>query len=84
MDDEPSAADRPEVLIVFREPVVRPGTPEAQAQGCLCRFETNMAAAFLAAERGDLNEGRTIVVIHEDCPLHQIIRDPTDDVLGTE
>jgi hypothetical protein len=78
-----STADEPEpeqVTIVFREPAVRPGTPEAQAHGCLCRFETNMAAGFLAAERG--YEGRTIVVIHEDCPLHKVIRKPMDDALG--
>lgn len=71
--------DRPSVLIVFQEPAMRPGTSEAQARGCLCRFESNLAAGFLAAERGHTDRGTTIVVIHEDCPLHQIIRDPTED-----
>ncbi|HTU73107.1 MAG TPA: hypothetical protein VMG38_06270 [Trebonia sp.] len=79
MDDETSSANEPQVIIVFREPVVRPGTPEAQAQGCLCRFESNLEAGFLAAERGDLDKGRTIMVIHQDCPLHEIIREPADD-----
>ena len=42
VDDEISAADEPQqVTVVFRNPVVRPGTPKAQAQGCLCRFESN-------------------------------------------
>jgi hypothetical protein len=45
----------------------------------LCRFESNLTAGFLAAERGYTDRGTTIVVIHEDCPLHQIIRDPTKD-----
>lgn len=44
---------REEVTVIFREPRVRPGTPEAAEFGCLCRFEANMEAAFLAAERGD-------------------------------
>ncbi|MGH3319190.1 MAG: hypothetical protein ACRDQA_15185 [Nocardioidaceae bacterium] len=68
------------VTVVFRKPVVRPGTPEAQAQGCLCRFESNMEAGFLAVERG--HEDEVIVVIHEGCPLHKIVRKPMDDVLG--
>jgi hypothetical protein len=81
VDDETSAADEPQqVTVVFRQPVVRPGTPEAQAQGCLCRFESNMAVGFLAAERG--HEDEVIVVIHNDCPLHKIIRKPMDDALG--
>ncbi len=81
MGDEMSAAGEPQqVTVVFRKPVVRPGTPEAQAQGCLCRFESNMEAGFLAAERGYKDE--VIVVIHEDCPLHKIVRKPMDDVLG--
>ena len=81
MNDETSAADEPQQMtVVFRQPVVRPGTPEAQAQGCLCRFESNMAAGFLAAERG--HEEEVIVVIHKDCPLHKIIRKPMDDALG--
>jgi hypothetical protein len=39
-----------------------------------------MEAAFLSAERGD--EDMTIMVIHEKCPLHKIIRKPMDDVIG--
>jgi hypothetical protein len=81
MSDEASAAGEPEQMtIIFRKPVVRPGTPEAQAHGCLCRFEINMEAAFLAAEHGP--EDETIVVIHKDCPLHKIVRKPMDDALG--
>jgi hypothetical protein len=69
------------VTLFFREPFVRPGSPEAQAQGCLCRFESNMNAAFLAAERGYED---TIVVIHKDCPLHKVINKPMDDALGDQ
>lgn len=79
MSDETSAAKEPEpdqVTVIFREPIVRPGTPEAQAAGCLCRFESNMEAAFLAADQG--REGETIVVIHQDCPLHKIVTKPPD------
>jgi hypothetical protein len=76
--EEMNAAEPP-VSIVFRKPV-RPGTPEAEAAGCLCRFETNLAAGFLSAERGD--EDEVIVVIHQDCPVHEIISKPMDDVLG--
>jgi hypothetical protein len=82
VDDEVSAADEPQITVVFHNPVVRPGTSEAQARGCLCRFESNMEAGFLAAERG--YENKTIVVIHEDCPLHKIVRKPMDDVLGEQ
>jgi hypothetical protein len=65
--------DKPEpVTVVFRKPVVRPGTPEAQAAGCLCRFESNLEAGFLSAELG--REDEVIVVIHKDCPLHKIVR----------
>lgn len=77
MEDEPQ-----QVTVVFRKPVVRPGTPEAQAEGCLCRFESNMAAGFLSAERG--YEDEVIVVIHKDCPLHKIVRKPMEDVLGDQ
>lgn len=69
-----------QVTVVFRKPVVQPGTPEAEAQGCLCSFESNMQAGFLTAERG--YEDEVIVVIHEDCPLHEIMRKPMDDALG--
>jgi len=71
----------PQVTIVFREPYIRPGTPEAERAGCLCRFESNMAAAFVAAER-DHEDGTTFVVIHKDCPLHKIISEPVDDSSG--
>ncbi len=83
MADEMSAADEPQpVTVVFRKPIVWPGTPEAQAQGCLCRFESNMAAGFLVAERG--YEDEVMVVIHQDCPLHKVVRKPMDDVLGEQ
>lgn len=83
VDDEMSMEDEPQqVTVVFRKPVVRPGTPEAQAEGCLCRFESNMAAGFLSAERG--YEDEVIVVIHKDCPLHKIVRKPMEDVLGDQ
>jgi hypothetical protein len=81
MSDETSAAGEPDqVTVIFREPIVRPGTPEAHAAGCLCRFEINMEAAFLAAEQG--REDETIVVIHKDCPLHKIVSKPLDDAIG--
>lgn len=68
--------DEPEqVTIIFKKPVVRPGTPEAQAAGCLCRFEVNMEAAFLAK---DLGREDTIVVIARDCPLHEIVNKPRE------
>lgn len=68
--------DEPEqVTIIFKKPVVRPGTPEAQERGCLCRFEINMEAAFLAADEG--MEDETIVVIHKNCPLHKIVSKPS-------
>ena len=79
-DDAPD--ERETVTVAFREPFVRPGTPEAQEAGCLCRFETNMAAAFFAAESGGVPGENTIVVIKEGCPLHRIIRKPMDDALG--
>lgn len=73
MSDEMTPEDEPEqVTVVFRKPVVRPGTPEAEALGCLCRFESNMEAGFLSAELG--HEDEVIVVIHKDCPLHKIVR----------
>lgn len=81
MSDKTSAADESQqVTVIFREPIVRPGTPEAQAHGCLCRFESNMAAAFLAADQDHKDE--TIVVIHKDCPVHKIVSKPMDDALG--
>jgi len=67
------------LTILFRKPV-RPGTPEAQEQGCLCRFESNMQAGFLPPQPG--HEGEVIVVIHQDCPIHEIIDKPMDDALG--
>jgi hypothetical protein len=79
-DEVSSADDREPVTIIFRKPVVRPGTPEAQAEGCLCSFESNMRAGFLTAERG--YEDDVLVVIHKDCPLHKIVSKPMDDALG--
>lgn len=69
-----------QVLVVFRTPVVQPGTPEAGARGCLCRFESNMEAGFLTADLGIKDE--VIVVIHEGCPLHEIIRKPVGEAPG--
>jgi hypothetical protein len=71
---------REQWTFVFRKPLVRPGTPEAEAAGCLCRFETNMEAAFLPPKPG--HEDEVIVVIKEGCPLHRIIKKPMDDALG--
>lgn len=68
MTDTP---DEPEqVIVIFKKPPVRPGTPEAHERGCLCRFESNMEAAFLAADEG-MDE--TIFVIHKDCPIHKLV-----------
>ncbi len=66
--------------VVFRKPYHRPGTPEAQAAGCLCRFESNMEAGFLPPQPG--HEDEVIVVIKDGCPLHEIIKKPMDDALG--
>lgn len=77
-----SDADSDPVTVVFRQPFVRPGTPEAQEAGCLCRFEINMEAAFLAAESSDVPDDETIVVIAPGCPLHKIVRKPMDDAPG--
>lgn len=83
LDDEMSAADKPQqVTVVYRKPVVRPGTPETRGRRCLCRFESNMQAGCLTAERGC--EDEVIVVIHKDCPLHKFVRKPVDDVLGDQ
>jgi hypothetical protein len=71
--DEPQ-----ELTVVFRKRV-RPGTPEAEAVGCLCRFETNLEAGFLASE---LDDGNVILIIHKDCPVHEIVRKPMDDAIG--
>jgi hypothetical protein len=47
------AADEPDqVAVVFRQPAGRPGTPEARAAGCLCRFGSNIGAGFLSAGSG--------------------------------
>ena len=67
MDNAMNADGPQQVTVIFRKPV-RPGTPEAQAQGCRCSFESNMAAGFVTAERGD--QDNVMVVINEDCPLH--------------
>jgi hypothetical protein len=39
-----------------------------------------MAVGFRSAECG--YEDEVIIVIHQDCPLHKIVRKPMDDVLG--
>ena len=84
MDDETSnkARDpRQAVTIKFKPPITRPGTPEAHRHGCLCRFESNLQAAFLSAKRPDED---VLVVIHDDCPIHQIVRAPMDDAIGKD
>ncbi len=45
------------------------------------RFESNLQAAFLSAERPDED---VLVVIHDDCPIHQIVRAPMDDAIGKD
>lgn len=78
-DRDPGELDeRRPVTVRFHPPVVQPGTPEAAANGCLCSFESNLEAGFLSAERGDDN---VIVVIHQDCPRHEIVPKPMDDAL---
>lgn len=79
-DPSPEGSPQDEVAIFFHKPV-RPGTPEAQAEGCLCRFEVNMNAAFLAADRG--LDG-TFLVINKQCPVHEIIGRLADDGTGGE
>lgn len=49
---------------------------EVGGQGIGVRF------VQIAQARGQ--EDRVIVVIHNDCPLHKVVRKPTDDVLGDE
>jgi hypothetical protein len=78
--DDAAAGEPQQVTVVFRKPYVRPGTPEAEAAGCLCRFESNMEAGFLSLVPG--HEDEVIVVIHKDCPLHKIINKPMDAALG--
>lgn len=68
----------PNVTVVFKEPYCRPGSPEAHRHGCLCGFETNLRASLVAAER---NPDTVLVVIHKDCPLHEIIRGPVEPEL---
>ena len=62
------------VTVRFRRPVVRPGTPEATRHGCLCNFERNLQGELMS----DRLDGDVIVVIHEDCPLHEVITHPSD------
>lgn len=84
MDDGPSskASDQRQVVTIrFKPPITHPGTPEAHRHGCLCRFESNLEAAFLSAERGD---EEVMVVIHDDCPIHEITPAPMDDVIGKD
>jgi hypothetical protein len=63
------------VFVKFRQPLCRPGTPEAHRHGCLCSLESNMRASIVAAER---DPDMAYVVIHKDCPLHEIIPGPVD------
>ncbi len=62
------------VTIRFRQPRVRPGTPEAARHGCLCSFERNLQGELMS----DRLDDNVIVVIHKDCPLHEVIKCPID------
>ncbi len=62
------------VMVRFRQPIVRPGTPEAARHGCVGNFERNLQAELMSDPQGD----DVIVVSHEACPLHEVIRGPTD------
>lgn len=79
--ESPEPEPQDPVTFVFRKPFLPPGSPEAQRAGCRCSFERNMQAAFLAAE-GHAPEDQTMFVVHDECPLHKIIRKPMDDALG--
>ena len=59
--DDAAAGEPQQVTVVFRKPDVRPGTPEAEAAGCLCRFESNMEAGFLSLVPGHEDEVMTFV-----------------------
>lgn len=61
------------MTVVFKQPYCRPGSPEAHRHGCTCRFESNLHASIVAAEK---DSDMTYVVINEGCPLHQIIDGP--------
>ena len=78
--DAAAAGEPQQVTVVFREPYVRPGTPEAEAAGCLCRFREQHGGGIPVPDTG--NEDEVIVVSHKDCPLHEIINKPMDDALG--
>ncbi len=65
------------VTIRFRQPAVRPGTPEAARHGCLCNFERNLQGELMS----DRMDDDVLVVIHEDCPLHEVIKSPIDPEL---
>jgi hypothetical protein len=65
------AGGRYRTAVVYRSPVVRPGTPEAAEAGCRCRFEPNLQAGFQSAEFGSPD---IAVIIAEDCPRHEVIR----------
>lgn len=72
----PEPPDEPTVEVIFREPLTMPGTPEAHRAGCICGFESNMSAAFYAAESPKTPEGMTAVTIKDGCPLHEIVKKP--------
>jgi hypothetical protein len=40
----------------------------------LCNFERNLQGELMS----DRLDGDVIVVIHKDCPLHEVITHPTD------
>jgi hypothetical protein len=74
------------VAVYFRsDPPLRPGTAEAQRSGCTCRFESNLAAGFLSAERAERGDGDDVVlVIAKDCPLHEVIGLDPEDASGLD
>lgn len=81
MPGEQRDAEREPALVRFRTPYCRPGTPEAHRHGCLCSFESNINASLLAAER---EPGMAYLVIHKDCPLHEIIPGTLDDAVDLD
>ena len=61
MDDEMSAADEPQqVTVVYRKPFVRPGTPQARAQG-LTYIELTTQPDNIASQRVILNNGGRLI-----------------------
>jgi hypothetical protein len=47
-----AAAEPDQAAVVLCQPTVRPGTPEARADGWLCRSESTMEAGFRGPAHG--------------------------------